>query len=164
MEIRKCTRCKRFFNTLNSPYCRECLDEIDRECRLIHNYIAQHPEANASEIASALAIDERTVLFLLREGRLEMKAQPHTPCQGCGQSIRSGRFCPVCVARMSRALQNAGDDRASKPCDKEMGGSADKTRDNRMGGSAANVKEKSSDHAAAKPRDQGMYVKRTDQR
>lgn len=164
MEIRKCTRCKKFFNTLKSPYCGECLDVIDRECKLIHNHIAQHPDADASEIANALAIDERTVLYLLREGRLEMKAQPQTPCQSCGQPIRNGRFCPACVARMSRALQNAGDDRTSKPRDKETGGSAIRPRDGEKGSSAANAKEKSPGNATAKPRDQGMFVKRTDPR
>jgi ribosomal protein L32 len=176
MEIRKCMRCKKFFNTLKSPYCGECLDVIDRECKLIHNYIAQHPDADASEIANALVIDERTVLYLLREGRLEMKAQPQTPCQSCGQPIRSGRFCPACVARMSRALQNAGDDRAPKPRDKETGGTAVrpsdsekggstvKPRDNQMGGSVAKDNEKNTNKTTAKPRDQGMFVKRIDPR
>lgn len=101
MPFKSCQKCGRIFALIRSPFCGACLEIIDREYRLIRRHIDEHPQATVADTACDLQIDERTILYLLREGRLETRQKVLWPCSGCGQPIQTGDYCPACLSRLS---------------------------------------------------------------
>ncbi len=60
-------------------------------------YIYDNPDTNVVEVSEELEIDEDLILKWLRQGRLELKGEGvGYPCDRCGKSIKSGRFCDSC--------------------------------------------------------------------
>lgn len=100
MAFKSCQKCGRIFALIRSPFCGSCLEIIDQEYRLIRRHIDEHPQATVTDIATDLQIDERTILYLLREGRLETRQKVHWPCSGCGHPIQAGDTCADCRSRL----------------------------------------------------------------
>lgn len=109
-NIRTCRRCRKLFNYIASPYCPRCVDEIDREYRVVRDYIYDHPNEGIKEIADATDVDERVILELLRDGRLELDSgSAALQCERCGSNISSGRYCGYCQSMLSNELKRAQD-------------------------------------------------------
>lgn len=109
-NIRTCRRCRKLFNYIASPYCPRCVDEIDREYRVVRDYIYDHPNEGIKEIADATDVDERSILELLRDGRLELDSgSAALQCERCGSNISSGRYCGNCQSSLSNELKRAQD-------------------------------------------------------
>jgi flagellar operon protein (TIGR03826 family) len=107
-NVRQCRRCRKLFNYVASPYCPRCIDEIDREYRVVRDYIYENPHAGIKEIADATEVNDRTILQLLREGRLELDSSVGgLSCERCGTSINTGRYCDSCQAQLSSELRQA---------------------------------------------------------
>lgn len=107
-NIRTCRRCRKLFNYIASPYCPRCVDEIDKEYRIVRDYIYDHPNEGIQEIADATEVDERSILELLRDGRLELDSQSSAlQCERCGSSITTGRYCDRCQSNLSNELKRA---------------------------------------------------------
>lgn len=109
-NIRTCRRCRKLFNYIASPYCPRCADEIDREYYVVRDYIYDHPNEGIREIADATDVDERSILEMLRDGRLELDSGSSAlQCERCGSSISSGRYCGSCQSSLSNELKRAQD-------------------------------------------------------
>lgn len=107
-NVRQCRRCRILFNYVASPYCPRCIDEIDREYRVVRDYIYENPHAGIKEISDATEVNDRTILQLLREGRLELDSSVGgLSCERCGTSINTGRYCDSCQAQLSSELRQA---------------------------------------------------------
>ncbi|NLW12072.1 MAG: MerR family transcriptional regulator [Clostridiaceae bacterium] len=107
-NVKTCRRCRKLFNYIASPYCPRCVDEIDREFRIVRDYIYEHPNEGIQEIADATEVDERSILALLRDGRLELdSSSSELQCERCGTSISTGRYCDSCQGNLSSELKRA---------------------------------------------------------
>lgn len=106
-NIRQCKRCRKLFNYVASPYCSRCIDAIDQEYRTVRDYIYDNPHAGISEISEATEVEERTILQLLREGRLELdSASSALKCERCATNIQTGRYCDSCQMQLSNELKS----------------------------------------------------------
>lgn len=108
-ETKVCVRCKRMFTYLGFGhfYCPPCkkLDEVDFS--KVKEYIYEHGTAPAFEVSENTGVSLDRITQYLREGRLEI---PETSpifikCEMCSTDIRSGRLCPECASKLTKAMK-----------------------------------------------------------
>ncbi len=109
VDIRSCTRCKKFFNYNGSGLCPECIHYMDEVFTKVRDYLYDNPTADINTIAEDLEVDSELVLQLLKEGRLEMKNASGSglKCERCGTVIGSGMLCNSCKAIAGEGLEKA---------------------------------------------------------
>ncbi len=110
MEISCCTYCGKLFHSFEGQrYCPRCISVLEERFKLVKEYIYEHPEATAPEVAKEFDISIRTIYRWVREERLAFseKSGFGLPCQSCGETINMGRYCPKCKLKLRNNLSNA---------------------------------------------------------
>lgn len=106
---RVCEKCGgvMVFQGLGEYKCEKCGELAFDDYGKVRTYIESHRGANAAEIESAVGVSQKSIRQLLREGRLEIAegSKSFLRCELCGNSIRSGRFCPECEIKVHRNLE-----------------------------------------------------------
>ena len=106
-NIKLCKQCRRMFQSYGNNTCSDCIDRLDREYRLIKEYIYDHENADIFEISEHTGASEKTILELLREGRLEIaNTDGLLTCIECSKPISAGRYCSECMAKLEKALRS----------------------------------------------------------
>lgn len=100
MSISQCKRCSKLYAKIKAPYCPECIDEIDRQFKIVRDYMMDHPGAEINTILEETKVEEKLLFYLLREGRLSFIRNSGLNCQKCGVQVPSGRFCNACNAKL----------------------------------------------------------------
>jgi predicted amidophosphoribosyltransferase len=106
-EYRQCKSCGQIYHYNGQPLCAACVLKTDQEFKRIKEYLYENPGASVAQVVEATGVDEKTVLYLLKEGRLEMKsAAGFLVCLSCGEPIRSGTMCAKCAKKLSSAFES----------------------------------------------------------
>jgi predicted amidophosphoribosyltransferase len=107
-EFKQCKMCGQIYRYIGNQFCGNCLREMDEQFRVIKDLLYKNPNLTINEVVEETGVDEKIILFLLREGRLEMKAAgDYLVCEGCGVPIQSGKLCKKCSTSLSSALEKA---------------------------------------------------------
>ena len=107
-EFKQCKMCGQIYRYIGSVFCGNCLREMDEQFHAIKELLYKKPNLTINEVVEETGVDEKIVLYLLREGRLEMKAADGMlVCESCGYPIQSGRLCKKCSADLSSVLEKA---------------------------------------------------------
>lgn len=117
MEMRNCKKCGRVFAAgFGEKICLECKEKEDEMFTVVKDYIYDHPHATVKEISQETEVEEETILRYLREGRIEVAEDSLSllTCEKCGKSIKSGKYCNECAAKLSNALNTALDNARAK--------------------------------------------------
>lgn len=104
MKIEHCKRCEKLYSKIRSPYCPDCMEVIEKQFTIIRDYIQMNPAADVSKIIEETSVEEQVLLYLLREERLSSSTQAEFPCWNCGKPIKSGKYCPECVHKMTSSF------------------------------------------------------------
>lgn len=100
-----CKRCGRLFDYfgIGKMYCSKCAKIDSEQFQKVKDYIREVGPSDMFQIEEATGVDHKQVQVYLREGRLEIPANSELfiKCEKCGAKLRSGRFCPDCVHKMS---------------------------------------------------------------
>ena len=118
MDVRNCRTCGRLFNYLSGPnLCQECRDALEKKFADVKDYIRDNPHSSISEIAEANEIDTKQIKQWIREERLQFADDSPVgiECEGCGATIKTGRFCDACRKNMA----NLFDSQINKPAPPE---------------------------------------------
>lgn len=108
MNIRNCRGCGRIFNYVAGPMlCQACREGLEAKFQEVKEYIREHPGVGMSEVSQACEVEISTIQQWLREERLEVtEGSPiYLNCEGCGEPIRSGRFCSKCKTEVASGLK-----------------------------------------------------------
>ena len=106
MDIKKCKFCRKNFQGL-SGLCPSCVQELDDKYVVLRNHLDERPSSTLRELTEDTGIDERSILFLVREGRLILKAaSTDIKCIKCGAAIISGRYCDACKSDIMHTLSS----------------------------------------------------------
>ena len=97
MSIASCKRCGKLFHKVTLNICPECVRKEEAMFDEIKLFLRTHDNASISEVVEALNIEEELVVKFLRDGRLIASKKMTYPCEGCGQPIQTGKFCPDCL-------------------------------------------------------------------
>ena len=110
MEIRNCKQCGRLFNYLNGrPICPECKKELEDKFAQVKQYIREHGGATINEVAEDNDVDIKQIKQWVREERLVFSSDSplSIECENCGAPIKTGKYCPQCMAKMAANLGSA---------------------------------------------------------
>ena len=107
-DIRNCKNCGRIFNYMGKPICPDCIKEDDEDFKKVRDYLYKYPGTSMSKVSEELEVSMQKIKRYLREGRLEIVGDDPNmilSCEVCGRSIKSGRFCDMCVGGLTRDLE-----------------------------------------------------------
>lgn len=112
MDVRNCRKCGKLYNYVGGSYrnlCPQCIRGMEELFQTVREYIEENPGASIPEVSKECEVSPQQIEAWVREERLLFSEDsPVTiTCEQCGASIRSGRFCPECKAKMANNLNNA---------------------------------------------------------
>ena len=120
MDVRNCRSCGRLFNYYGGGYmlCQACTEELDKKFAEVKKYIRHNPKATMPQIAEDNDVSIIQIERWIREERLTFADDSPIgiECEGCGVTIKSGRFCDNCKSSLQNSLSNAyGRPQINKP-------------------------------------------------
>lgn len=109
MEVKNCRECGRLFNYIGGPkLCPACRDELEKKFTQVKEYIQEHRSAQMQQISDDNEVSIQQIKQWVREERLTFTedSMMGVDCEGCGKSIKTGRFCDSCKTEMARGFGN----------------------------------------------------------
>jgi hypothetical protein len=105
MNVKTCKFCKKTHQGFSS-LCPSCVQQLDDKYVIVRNYLDKNPKGTLTRIADETGVDEKSLLFLMREGRISLKDGGSTiACLMCGKPIASGRYCNKCKDKLFLTLE-----------------------------------------------------------
>lgn len=105
MDFKTCKFCRKSFRGF-SALCPACVEQLDSKYLAVRNYLDKNTEANISRVAEETGVDDRSLLFLIREGRITLRGESSAiKCLKCGAEVFSGKYCDKCKDGLVRQLQ-----------------------------------------------------------
>lgn len=127
--FRQCKMCGQIFNYVGNMFCGNCLREMDEQFRVIKDLLYKNPNLTIGQVVEETGVDEKIVFYLLREGRLEMKAASGVlVCESCGAPIQTGKLCKKCSSELSNALEKIRNRPPEQPDQKKQDAGKGKMR------------------------------------
>lgn len=108
MNVRNCRSCGRIFNYVTGTIiCPGCRDQLEAKFQEVKEYVSTHRGAGIAEVAEACDVEAAQIRQWLRDERLEVTEDSaiFLTCEGCGNPIRSGRYCDDCNNAMKRGFR-----------------------------------------------------------
>lgn len=99
MEVINCRSCGKLFNYFGGSHiCAKCANLLEEKFKAVKEYIYEHPEAGVNVISQEMDVSVGTIHRWVREERLEFSPKSNfgLPCDGCGETIKIGRYCGKC--------------------------------------------------------------------
>lgn len=109
MDVRNCVECGKIYSYDGFNTCQQCRRNEEKEFQIVKDYIWENPGAGISEVSEETEVPTKKIIEFLRQGRLEIKDQSNMvlPCEKCGESIKTGRFCKKCTVEMDREFKQS---------------------------------------------------------
>lgn len=118
MNIKNCRSCGRIFNYVAGPFvCQVCREGLEKKFQTVKEFIREHPGVTIPEVSEACDVEPQQIRQWLREERLELsESSPiFLNCEGCGTTIRCGRFCEKCKASTTRGFRDVLNQNSPRP-------------------------------------------------
>lgn len=109
MNVRNCRGCGRIFNYVAGPFmCQICREKLEEKFQVVKEYIREHPGVTIPEVSETCEVEQSQIRQWLREERLELSEDSpiFLNCEGCGVTIRCGKYCDKCKMNMTRDFNN----------------------------------------------------------
>ncbi len=110
MNVKNCRSCGKLFNYVNGPFtCPACREKTEEKFQEVKEFIRSNPGVHIPEISAACDVDPNQIRQWLRDERLEVTEDSplFLNCEGCGASIRSGKYCEKCKMSLASDLKDA---------------------------------------------------------
>lgn len=120
MQLAKCKWCGRPFQSYGLRLCARCVQELDEQYRPVRDYVYDNPHASIEDVVRDTGVDQRVIMYYLRDGRLEMvNAGDMLRCEHCGATINSGRLCTDCASKVEERISKPMQDRINQRRERE---------------------------------------------
>ncbi len=109
MEVRNCKGCGKLFNYLSGPpLCPSCAKALDLKFEEVKSYVYDHPRCDMQEVSDEMEVSISQIKQWIREERLSFAEDSMIgiDCEGCGVTIKTGRFCKACKDKLTNGLSN----------------------------------------------------------
>lgn len=123
MDVRNCKSCGRLYNHFGGqPFCPECMNKLEETFKSVKEYIYEHPQAGVQEISTEFDISISIIHRWIREERLTFSDESPIgiPCESCGVTIKTGRFCKRCKDSLANGFRDAYKTEPAKKPQKEL--------------------------------------------
>jgi len=119
MEIITCKGCGKLFNYIRGQrVCPACTKRLEDKFLEVKKYVRENPHVGIRELSEAMEVSVGQINRWVREERLVFSDDSPVglPCESCGATIKTGRFCEKCKASLSSGLRHAaGLDQEKEP-------------------------------------------------
>lgn len=108
MDVRNCKGCGKLFNYIHGPHlCPSCAKALDVKFEDVKEYVYDHPRVDMQEVSEAFDVSISQIKQWIREERLSFAEDSMIglDCEGCGVTIKTGRFCKACKDKLARDLK-----------------------------------------------------------
>ena len=80
--------------------CNQCKQEMEEVFQTVKKYVRENPGSDIRMVAEACEVDPMQIRQWVKEERLCFSEDSPVgiPCERCGMTIKSGRFCATCKA------------------------------------------------------------------
>lgn len=111
MEVRNCKGCGRLYNYIGGSYknlCPNCIGDMEEKFQEVKKYIEDNKLATLTDISQDCEVKIEQLERWVKEERLFFSEDSPIgiACEGCGVTIKSGRFCPACKNTMTNQLNS----------------------------------------------------------
>lgn len=109
MEVRNCKGCGKLFNYLSGPpLCPSCSAALDAKFEEVKEYVYDHPRVGIQEVSEVMEVSISQIKQWIREERLAFAEDSMIglECEGCGVTIKTGRFCKACKDKLAKGLSD----------------------------------------------------------
>lgn len=108
MDIRNCRSCGKMIQYMGAgpQMCGECRKKLDESFTRVKEYLKENPNCSINDLSENAEVSITQINQWIREERLIFsKDSPiGIPCERCGKTIRSGRYCKDCKDNLVKAL------------------------------------------------------------
>jgi len=109
MEVKNCKSCGRLFNYLSGiQLCPSCAATLDVKFEAVKEYVYDHPRVGIQQVSEEMEVNVSQIKQWVREERLAFAEDSMIglECEGCGMTIKTGRFCKACKDKLTKGLTN----------------------------------------------------------
>lgn len=109
MEVKNCKGCGRLFNFLSGPpLCPSCAAALDLKFEEVKEYVYDHPRCGIQEVSEEMEVSVSQIKQWIRDERLSFAEDSMIglECEGCGITIKTGRYCKSCKDKLANNLSN----------------------------------------------------------
>jgi hypothetical protein len=109
MEVRNCKGCGKLFNYMSGPpICPSCADVLDLKFEGVKEYVYDHPGVGIQELSVEMEVPVQQIKQWIRDERLSFAedSMMGLACEGCGVTIKTGRYCKLCKDKLTKGLTN----------------------------------------------------------
>ena len=109
MEVRNCKGCGRLFNFMSGPpLCPSCSAALDLKFEEVKEYVYDHPRVGIQEVSEVMEVSIPMIKQWIRDERLSFAEDSMIglECEGCGVTIKTGRYCKACKDKLARGLSD----------------------------------------------------------
>lgn len=110
MEVITCRSCGRLFNYIHGPrVCQGCVQKLEEKFTEVKKFVRENPSVGIRELSEEMKVSVAQINRWVREERLVFSEDSPIgiPCESCGATIRTGRFCNACKANLTTGLRDA---------------------------------------------------------
>lgn len=110
MEIVACKGCGKLFNYLQGErICPACKNKLEDKFLEVKKFVRENPNIDIAELSEAMDVTVRQINRWVREERLVFSDDSPIglPCEGCGTTIKTGRFCDKCKTELAIGFRHA---------------------------------------------------------
>lgn len=107
MDARSCRSCGRLFNYMGGqPICQACKDALEKKFTEVRDYIRENKKAPLELISEDCEVSVKQLKQWIKEERLTFADDSPVAfeCENCGTTIRTGRLCAACKAKLGDSL------------------------------------------------------------
>lgn len=109
MEVRNCKGCGKLFNYMSGiPLCPSCSSALDLKFEEVKEYVYDHPRVGMQEVSEEMEVSIQQIKQWIKDERLSFAEDSMIgiDCEGCGITIKTGRFCKTCKDKLSKGFSD----------------------------------------------------------
>lgn len=123
MGLGNCKECGKLCMQTPTGLCPDCVRAEEENEDTVAKYLRNHDRASLSEIHDATGVPEKTILRMIKKGRIAGITELSYPCETCGKPITEGRVCTDCGRRvLGQIKSDARPASAPAPATRPTGG------------------------------------------
>ena len=97
--------------------CPDCYRLEEENEEKVAAFLREHRRASIPEVHDATGVLEKTILKMLKSGRISGDIEVAYPCESCGKLITEGRVCGECSRRVLDQIKATTPKPAPKPAE-----------------------------------------------
>ena len=105
MGLANCKECGKLFVQNPSGLCPDCYRIEEENEEIVAKYLRNNRRASITEVHEATGVPEKTILKMIKKGRITGDIQVEYPCESCGKPILEGRVCAECGRRVLEQIK-----------------------------------------------------------